>query len=72
MIATAVALASAAEPDRLDAVAGAFLAQGLEVVRGLGGWERSSEMARHHAETQRVAHEKMAAPPRQSAGETRT
>ena len=68
MIATAVTLASVAEPDRFDAVAGAFIAQGLEVVRGLGGWERSAELARQYVDAQQVQYEKVMPPPAPAAG----
>ncbi|MGQ0648478.1 MAG: DUF6931 family protein [Gemmatimonadaceae bacterium] len=66
LIATAVALAAAADPSRFVALAGAFVAQGLEVVRGLGGWDQSVQLARQHFDAQRVQHEKMANPPKQS------
>lgn len=62
MIATAALLAAAVDPAHFDALAGAYIAQGLEVVRQVGGWNRSVELARHHYETQREQHAKATAP----------
>ena len=63
LIATAALLAAAVDPPHFDALAGAYIAQGLEVVRQIGGWNRSVELAKHHFETQREQHAKATAPP---------
>jgi hypothetical protein len=60
LIAAAVALSAAAAPETFDALLGAYVAQGVEIVKRLGGWDQSVALARQHFEAQRVAHERVA------------
>lgn len=63
LIGAAVALAAAADPANMDALFGAYIAQGEEVVRRLGGWDASVVVARQHYEAQRERHDKASPPP---------
>jgi hypothetical protein len=63
MIAAAVTLAAAADPEHLGALATAYIAQALEIVKQLGGWDRATAAAREYHESQRVQHERASAPP---------
>lgn len=56
--AAGAAMLAAAETDamRLAEVAGAFITQGVEVVRRLGGWEQAAIAARQHFDAQREVH----------------
>lgn len=59
----AVVAASAADPEHFDALARAFVAQALEVIRQLGGWDTSIEHSRTHHEAMLQQHLAVAAPP---------
>lgn len=62
----AVVGASATDPEHFDALARAYVMQGFEVVRQLGGWEQSIEHARAHHDAmahQHLAVTQPAAPP---------
>jgi hypothetical protein len=63
MIGAAVTLAAASNPEHLDALARAFLAQAVEIVKQLGGWDRATAASRDYYEAQRVQHEHASAPP---------
>lgn len=62
MVATAVFLSAMADEAHVDAMAKAFAAQGLEVVKQLGGWDQSVQAARAHIDGQREAQRKATAP----------
>lgn len=63
MVALAAILAASLDPAHFEALARAYITQGLEVVKQLGGWDASVEMARAHFDQQRNEHAKLAAPP---------
>ena len=56
LVGNAVALAAASDPVHFEALAGAYLAQGLEVVKQLGGWEKAVALSQEHFQTQRDRH----------------
>ncbi len=63
MVGLAAILSAAVDPLHFEALAGAYIAQGLEVVKQLGGWDASVEMAKAHFDLQRTDHLKVMAPP---------
>ena len=63
LVGNAVALAAAANPAHFDALAGAYLAQGLEVVKQLGGWDKAIALSREHFQAQHDRHVRASAPP---------
>ncbi len=63
MVGLAAILSAAVDPAHLDALARAYITQGLEVVKQLGGWNASVEMAKAHFDQQQGEHAKLAAPP---------
>jgi len=63
LVATAVFLSSAVDPAHLEALARAYAAQGLEIIKQLGGWPASVTAARAHYEAQRDVHLKASTPP---------
>ncbi|HEX4935454.1 MAG TPA: hypothetical protein VFV33_19875 [Gemmatimonadaceae bacterium] len=60
---SAVVAASAVDLEQFDAVARAFVAQGVEIIRQLGGWESSIAHARSHHDLMLQQHLAVAAPP---------
>jgi hypothetical protein len=70
LVATAVFLASAVDPAHLEALARAYAAQGLEIIKQLGGWPASMAAARAHHDAQRELQLKAIAPPVASAPTT--
>ena len=52
----AVGLAAAVHPLHLEALAGAYIAQGLEVVKQLGGWDKAIALSRDHFQAQQERH----------------
>jgi len=71
LVGNAVALAAAANPDLFEALAGAYIAQGLEVVKQLGGWEKSVAMSREHFQSQHERHVRASMPPQDSSANQR-
>ena len=73
MISLAVVLSAAADIPHYDALARAYLAQGLEVVKQVGGWNRSIELAKAHFDVQSEAQQeaKAAAPAQDSTSAPR-
>lgn len=67
LVGNAVALAAAANPAHFEALAGAYLAQGLEVVKQLGGWEKAVALSREHFQAQHERHIRAASPAASSA-----
>lgn len=63
MVGLAAILAAAVDPEHLEALARAYVTQGLEVVKQLGGWSASVEMAKAHFDQQQGEHAKLSAPP---------
>lgn len=63
LVGTAVALAAAAHPQHFEALAGAYIAQGLEVVKQLGGWDTAVTLSREHFQAQHERHTQLTAPP---------
>jgi Family of unknown function (DUF6931) len=63
VIATAVTLAAATDPAQFDPMAGAYVAQALEIVRQLGGWDRTVEAARQFHVAQADRHRAAQAAP---------
>ena len=63
LVGNAVALAAATNPAHFEALAGAYVAQGLEVVKQLGGWDKAVALSREHFEAQHDRHVRAAAPP---------
>ncbi|HTK53363.1 MAG TPA: hypothetical protein VL308_15845 [Gemmatimonadaceae bacterium] len=59
----AVALAVSVHPQHLEALAGAYIAQGLEVVKQLGGWDKAIALSRDHFQAQQERHAQISAPP---------
>ena len=64
MVGLAAILAAAVDTAHFEALAGAYIKQGLEVIKQLGGWRPSVELARAHFELQRTEHAKVTAPPK--------
>jgi len=52
----AVGLAVAVHPEHFEALAGAYIAQGLEVVKQLGGWDKAIALSRDHFHAQQERH----------------
>ena len=71
LVGNAVALAAAANPDLFEALAGAYIAQGLEVVKQLGGWEKSVAMSQEHFQSQHERHARATMPPSDPAANQR-
>jgi hypothetical protein len=71
LVGNAVALAAAANPDLFEALAGAYIAQGLEVVKQLGGWEKSVAMSQEHFQSQHERHVRATMPPSDAAANQR-
>lgn len=71
LIGAAVALSASADAANMDALFGAFIAQGEEVVRRLGGWDASVVAARQHYDAQRERHDRASAPPAAPASASR-
>jgi hypothetical protein len=69
LVGNAVALAAAANPDLFEALAGAYIAQGLEVVKQLGGWEKSVAMSQEHFQSQHERHVRATMPPSDGANQ---
>ncbi len=63
LVGNAVALAAAAHPQHFEALAGAYVAQGLEVVKQLGGWDKAITLSRDHFQAQHERHTRLSAPP---------
>jgi hypothetical protein len=59
----AVALAAAVHAQHLEALAGAYIAQGLEVVKQLGGWDKAITLSRDHFQAQHERHARSSMPP---------
>jgi len=59
----AVGLAVAVHPHHFEALAGAYLAQGLEVVKQLGGWDKAITLSRDHFQAQQERHAGSSTPP---------
>ena len=59
----AVALAISVHPQHFEALAGAYIAQGLEVVKQLGGWDKAIALSRDHFQAQQERHAQISAPP---------
>ena len=59
----AVGLAAAAHPQHFEALAGAYMAQGLEVVKQLGGWDKAIALSRDHFQAQQERHAASSMPP---------
>jgi len=62
LVGNAVALAAASDPVHFEALAGAYLAQGLEVVKQLGGWDKAVALSQEHFQTQRDRQARASAP----------
>jgi len=62
LVGNAVALAAASDPVHFEALAGAYLAQGLEIVKQLGGWDKAVALSREHFQAQHDRHVR-ASPP---------
>ena len=63
LVGNAVALAAATNPAHFEALAGAYVAQGLEVVKQLGGWDKAVALSREHFQAQHDRHVRASAPP---------
>jgi len=59
----AVGLAAAVHPQHFEALAGAYIAQGLEVVKQLGGWDKAITLSRDHFQAQQERHALITTPP---------
>jgi uncharacterized protein DUF6931 len=59
----AVGLAAAAHPHHFEALANAYIAQGLEVVKQLGGWDKAIALSRDHFQAQQERHASSSMPP---------
>ena len=59
----AVGLAAAVHPQHFEALAGAYIAQGLEVVKQLGGWDKAIALSRDHFQAQQERHAASTTPP---------
>jgi hypothetical protein len=59
----AVGLAAAVHPEHFEALADAYIAQGLEVVKQLGGWDKAITLSREHFQAQQERHSRTLAPP---------
>jgi hypothetical protein len=66
----AVGLAVAVHPEHFEALAGAYIAQGLEVVKQLGGWDKAIALSRDHFQAQQERHALISAPPTSGAPAT--
>jgi hypothetical protein len=66
LVGNAVALAAATDPLHFEALAGAYLAQGLEVVKQLGGWDKAVALSQEHFQAQHDRHVRASAPPNTS------
>ena len=62
LIGTAVTLSATADPEHFDALVDAYLKQGLEVVRQLGGWGNAVTLARRHFDEQLQRHRELTRP----------
>jgi hypothetical protein len=71
LVGNAVALAAAANPAHFEALAGAYVAQGLEVVKQLGGWDKAVALSREHFQAQHDRHVRASAPPSPSSRPSR-
>ena len=60
---TAVGLAAAVHAQHFEALAGAYIAQGLEVVKQLGGWDKAITLSRDHFQAQHERHTQTSTPP---------
>ena len=63
LVGNAVALAAAANPQHFEALAGAYIAQGLEVVKQSGGWDKAIAISRDHFQAQHERHLRSSKPP---------
>src|SRR5436305_1164313 len=68
LIAAAVTLAAAADPEHLATLAAAYIAQALEIVKQLGGWDRATAAAREYQGAPRGQRACASAPPPREAG----
>jgi len=66
----AVGLAAAVHPQHFEALAGAYIAQGLEVVKQLGGWDKAITLSRDHFRAQQERHALTSTPPTGGASVT--
>ena len=71
LVGNAVALAAAAKPDHFEALVGAYIAQGLEVVKQLGGWDKAVALSREHFQAQHDRHVRSSMPPSDSSATPR-
>ena len=67
LVGNAVALAAAENPVHFGALAGAYVAQGLEVVKQLGGWDKAVALSREHFQAQHERHVRASTPPSASS-----
>lgn len=67
MIGLAVTLSAASDTDHFAALAWAYITQALELVKQLGGWEKSIEFAKAHFDAQTEQQEKATAAAKKSA-----
>jgi hypothetical protein len=63
LVGNAVTLAAATDPVHFEALAGAYLAQGFEVVKQLGGWDKAVSLSQEHFQAQHDRHVRASAPP---------
>lgn len=63
MVFVAVVASAAVDPAHFDPLARAFVAQGVEVLRQLGGWDTSVELARAHHDAMLQQHVTATTPP---------
>ena len=63
----AVTLAAATNPAHFEALAGAYIAQGLEVVKQLGGWDKAVAISQEHFQAQQERHQRSSMPPSDSS-----
>jgi hypothetical protein len=59
----AVTLAAATNPAHFEALAGAYIAQGLEVVKQLGGWDKAVAISQEHFQAQQDSQQRSSMPP---------
>jgi len=63
----AVTLAAATNPEHFEALAGAYIAQGLEVVKQLGGWDKAVAISQEHFQTQQERQHRLSTTPSSDA-----
>jgi hypothetical protein len=67
LVGNAVSLAAATNPVHFEALAGAYIAQGLEVVKQLGGWDKAVAVSREFYDAQHDRHTRALTPPASTA-----